>query len=118
MSRAGLSAVLLATAVLGFGAASANAFECVFITECYEAEGCSGTTFNIEVDIHAEAVSTDFGDLQIVAVKETDVVTTLFATGDGAEYLLSLTPRAARFTAHNNSGPEVISYLGQCEGAY
>ena len=41
-----------------------------------------------------------------------------FATGAGAEYLLSLTPTAARLTAHNNSGPEVISYLGKCEGAF
>ncbi len=96
----------------------AQAFPCQFTTECYEAEACSATAFNIEVDIDAKVISTDFGDLTIVAIKEARNLTTGFATGAGAEYMISLTPTGARITTHNNSGPEAITYLGTCEGAF
>ena len=111
---------LLAPALcVAFGLSGpALAFPCTFTTECYEAEACTATTFAIEVDIGAKTVTTDYGDLTIVAVKETGRLTTLFATGAGAEYMASITPVAARLTAHNNQGPEVISYLGRCEGAF
>ncbi|MDU8926909.1 hypothetical protein RXV86_05895 [Alisedimentitalea sp. MJ-SS2] len=105
--------------IMGVGSATqALAFGCAFTTECYEAEGCNSTGFNIEVNIEDKAITTDYGDLQIVAVKEARNLTTMFATGAGAEYMLSLTPTGARFTTHNNSGPEVISYLGTCKGAF
>ncbi|WP_137700471.1 hypothetical protein [Marimonas lutisalis] len=97
---------------------AALAFPCGFDTECYENEPCAGTTFAIEVDVEGKTISTDYGDLVIVAVKETGRLMTMFATGAGAEYMLSLTPAAARLSTHNNNGPEVISYLGRCEGAF
>ncbi|MDQ2088598.1 hypothetical protein [Marimonas arenosa] len=104
--------------VLALGAGPATAFPCAFSTECYEADACTGTSFAIEVDIDGKGISTDYGDLTVVAVKETGRLTTLFATGQGAEYLLSLTPQAARFTTHSNEGPLAITYLGTCEGAF
>jgi len=118
-SNGGLkSALRILTVLPAFYATQALAFPCEFTTECYEAEGCNGTAFNIEVDVAGKKLSTDFGDLVIVAIKELPRLTTLFATGEGAEYLLSATPEAARFTTHSNDGPQVISYLGKCEGTF
>ena len=97
---------------------AAEAFLCTFQTECYEDEACGETTFAAEVDVKGEKLVTEFGDLIIVAVKKRPALMTLFATGDGAEYLLSITPKAARLSPHANEGPQVISYLGSCEGAF
>jgi len=105
--------------VLCCGAATqAAAFPCTFTTECYETEACQTAAYEVEVDIGAEALSMQTGNMIIVAVKETDTLTTLFASGQGAEYLMSITPTAARMTSHTNDGPQVISYLGHCEGAF
>ena len=106
----------LAASLIAATPALAN-FTCAFTTECYEAENCQSTSFDLAVDLAAKSISTDFGDLTIVAVKETGALTTLFATGDGAEYLLSATQNAARLSSHANDGPLVITYLGRCDGA-
>ncbi len=96
----------------------AEGIACTFTTECFEADACTEANFAAEVAVENERISTEFGDLTIVAVKRTPANLTLFATGDGAEYLLSVTPQAARLTTHANEGPMVISYLGTCEGAF
>ncbi len=100
--------------LLGTGAL---ALECQFDTECYESEPCGATQFNLSVLADDQKLVTDFGDLTIVAIKQTPKLTTLFATGDGAEYLLSTTTQGARFSAQMNDGPQVVTYLGQCKGA-
>lgn len=100
---------------LVLAAPQAQAFGCRFDVECYEDTPCTQADFGIEVDIAGKAITTEFGDLVIVAVKETGRLTTMFATGAGAEYMLSLTPEAARLSSHANDGPQVISYLGRCE---
>ncbi|MDF1668985.1 MAG: hypothetical protein P1U83_05160 [Roseovarius sp.] len=94
------------------------AFSCGFETECIEAEACAKTDFLLEVLIEDQIISTEFGDLTIVAVKEREALITLFATGDGAEYLMSVTPKAARLSSQMNAGPVSVSYLGLCEGAF
>lgn len=101
-------------AIPGTGAA----FECSFDKECYEAEVCGKSAFTLAVDIKAKKITSDVGDLIIVAVKEARGLKTMFATGQGAEYLLSLTPKAARLSAQSNDGPQVITYLGICKGAF
>lgn len=111
-------AIAILAPVLGLSGGAAQAFSCQFTTECYEAETCGAAEFEIDVDVDGQTVSTTFGDLTIVAVKESPALTTLFATGPGAEYLLSVTPDAARFTSQVNEGPQVISYLGLCEGVF
>ena len=117
--RHGVSGGLAPTLLgLTLSASPAFAFPCQFTTECYEAEPCAETVFAIDADIEGKAISTDLGDLVIVAVKETGRLTTMFATGQGAEYLLSVTPQAARLSTHSNEGPQVITYLGTCEGAF
>lgn len=103
---------------VAFIATQAQGYPCVFETECFEDESCISADFRVEVDIADQAIMTEFGDLVIVAVKETGRLTTMFATGEGSEYMLSLTPRGARMTSHANDGPQVISYLGRCEGAF
>ena len=109
-------AVLITALIVAAGQTAA--FPCRFTTECYEDVPCRAAQSEIDVRIEDETIASDFGDLTIIAVKQERNLTTAFATGGGGEYLLSLTPTAARFTAHNNSGPEVISYMGQCEGAF
>ncbi len=116
MASTVLAALMAAAALPAMAAPSA--FKCNFTTECFEAENCSDTAFDIDVDVAGMTVTTGFGDLMIVAVRQNELLTTIFATGVGAEYLLSLTPDAARLSTHNNAGPEVISYLGRCEGAF
>ena len=99
-------------------ATQAQAFPCRFTTECYEDVPCRAAQSEIDVRIEDKIIASEFGDLIIVAVKNERNLLTAFASGGGGEYLLSVTPTAARFTAQNNSGPEVISYLGRCEGAF
>ena len=112
MRHLALTALLLPTPLLAEG------FDCSFNTECFEAEACAEANFTASVDVESEKITTEFGDLTIVAVKQETRTMTLFATGAGAEYLLSVTPQAARLTTHANEGPMVISYLGTCEGAF
>lgn len=99
-------------------ASAAQAFPCDFTTECYEAEACTESTFALDVDVEAQAISTEFGEITIVAIREQDELISVFGSGTGAEYLLSITPEAARLSTHMNDGPEAIQYLGTCEGAF
>ncbi len=93
-------------------------FICRFTTECSEAEPCTTADFSLTVDLENSAIRTEYGDLTVVAVKREAGLKTLFATGAGAEYLLSLTPGAARLSTQNNKGPEMLGYLGGCTGAF
>ena len=92
--------------------------DCTFTTECFEAEPCQDTNFSLSAQLGEAKLVTDFGDLTVVGVKSEAPLTTVFATGEGAEYLLSRTANAARFTAHSNDGPTSITYIGTCEGEF
>lgn len=109
--------VLIALVVLTTSG-PALAFSCNFQTECYETEPCQEADFTIEVILEEEKVSTEFGDLTVVAAKESDAITIIFATGGETEFLISVTPMAARASAHINEGPLSVSYFGICEGAF
>lgn len=100
-------AVLIAQPAFGF--------VCEFKTECYESEACTDTTFSIDVDIPLQTVTSDFGDLEVIAIKKDATALVMFATGEGAEYMLTTTKGGARFAAHTTDGPQSISYLGSCE---
>ncbi|UYV39179.1 hypothetical protein N4R57_09335 [Rhodobacteraceae bacterium D3-12] len=99
-------------------ATQAAGFPCTFSRLCSEANDCTQSALEIDVDIEAKVIDTHSGLVTIVAVKQTDALITMFATGLGAEYLLSLTPETARFTSHANAGPEASTYLGRCKGAF
>ncbi|MDQ2092768.1 hypothetical protein [Rhodalgimonas zhirmunskyi] len=108
---------LLATLPLAAQAEEA-AFTCRFTAECYEQEACGESTFTLTADLANERIATEFGDLIVVAVKREPGIKTLFATGEGAEYLMSVTPQGARLSSQLNKGPEVLTYFGACEGAF
>jgi hypothetical protein len=97
---------------------SAQAFLCRFETQCYEAEACAAADFEIEVQLENQSISTEDGDWIIVAKKSEDALITIFAAAKGVEYLVSITPEAARLSGHLNAGPRAIQYLGTCEGAF
>ncbi|MCV2892377.1 hypothetical protein [Lentibacter sp. XHP0401] len=97
---------------------AAEAFLCTFQTECYEDEACGPSEFALEVQLDEQSISTETGDWIIVAKKSEDALITIFAAAKGAEYLVSITPEAARLSGHLNTGPRAIQYLGTCEGAF
>lgn len=99
-------------------AGPALAISCGFDTECYEAQDCGESDFSAEVLLEEQIIATAFGDLIIVAVKQAETLITLFATGTGAEYLMSIGPEASRLSVHMNEGPVAMTYMGQCEGAF
>ena len=108
-------AIFLAALTL---ASPSAAFVCIFQTECYEEQACSPSAFELEVQLENQSVSTEEGDWIIVAKKSEPALITLFAAAKGTEYLLSITPEAARLSGHLNAGPQAIQYLGTCEGAF
>jgi len=93
-------------------------FTCRFTAECYEQAACSESSFALTADLAREAIRTEFGDLTVVAVKREPGLKTLFATGAGAEYLMTITPQGARLSSQLNKGPEVLTYFGTCTGAF
>ena len=107
----------LAFALMLAGSA-AQAFPCDFTTECQEAEACTESAFALDVDVEAQAMSTQSGEITIVAIREQDALISIFGSGAGAEYMLSVTPEAARLSTHMNDGPRAIQHLGTCEGAF
>ena len=104
--------------LLSLMASPALAFECSFDTECMETEACADSAFLVDVLVDDKILSTEFGDLTIVAIKQDTAFMALFATGSGAEYMMSVTPDAARLTTHINEGPMSITYLGHCKEAF
>lgn len=99
-------------------ASPALAFLCSFQTECYEDNACAPSTFMLEVQLDENSISTEAGDWIIVARKTEPALITMFAAAKGTEYLISITPEAARLSGHLNAGPRAIQYLGTCEGAF
>lgn len=95
----------------------ADNLECLFTTECYEQEACQDTAFPVFMDIDGKVMQTQFGDLTIVAVKEDEELTALFATGDGAEYLSVVTEGGARLNVQMHDGPQSVTYMGACSAA-
>jgi hypothetical protein len=108
----------VAALFVGLMPQAALAFPCTFVTECFEDQPCAPSDFELVVQLEDQRLSTAFGDLTIVARKGEAALITLFATGQGGEYLMSITPEAARFSTHLNTGPRAVQYLGTCEGAF
>ncbi|GGE25826.1 hypothetical protein GCM10011360_12800 [Primorskyibacter flagellatus] len=95
--------------------ALASDYSCNFSKECYEDEACAASDFTVEVRSGEDKMVTDFGTFPILAKRDEPDVLTVFVHSEGAVYLLSAGPRAARFTAHVTQGPQSITYLGLCE---
>jgi len=96
-------------------AAIASDYSCNFKTECYESDACAESDFTVDIRSGEDKFVTDFGTFPILAKRDTDAILTVFVHTDGAVYLLSAGPRAARLTVHINDGPQSLTYLGLCE---
>ncbi|MBB04440.1 hypothetical protein [Pseudooceanicola sp.] len=90
-------------------------YSCNFNQECYESETCAASDFTVEVRNGEDKLVTDYGTFPILAKRDERDILTVFVHSEGAVYLLSAGPRAARFTAHITDGPQSITYLGTCE---
>lgn len=109
---------LLSALPLLAGAATAAEFTCTFETECYETEACQPADLVIEVSSEDKEIRTEAGDFTIVAIRELRDITTVFANDRNATYLLTAVEDGARFSVHIESGPQVVTYHGICEGAF
>ncbi|MEP3346199.1 MAG: hypothetical protein ABJN34_00495 [Litoreibacter sp.] len=98
---------------------AAQTHQCTFTAECFEAESCSDTAFNLSIEAQSGRVS-------LVSDAETVPVTSsgnddfrIYAGGnENAYHLLSLgSDGTARYSTHINGGPLMVNYLGTCEGS-
>jgi hypothetical protein len=94
---------------------AASDYSCNFKTECYESEACAESDFTVEIRSGEDKFVTDFGTFPILAKRDTAAILTVFVHTEGAVYLMSSGPRAARLTVHITDGPQSLTYLGQCE---
>ena len=111
-SKLGAGLALAVLANLAGGAARAD-LACRFETECFAGEGCGESGFALEVvDGDPAVLSTEFGDLPVLAVTGGGA---RLAEGAGMSVLLSRDPDgAARASVHMEG--MAITYLGTCEG--
>ncbi|MFD1344257.1 hypothetical protein [Litorisediminicola beolgyonensis] len=100
---------------------------CRFGTECYEAETCQSTDFELTVEGRAggsdetalmagATLGSVAGDVEALGAFAEGVLSLTGGDLDG-RHLLTVTGDAARYSVHYSDGPMVISYLGACEGA-
>ena len=101
-------------AVLALCAGPALALECTFTTECMEAEACGETEFSASFATDDEALVTDFGDLSIESIVEDEDQITVFATGEGANYMLTVVENDGRMAVHMTEDSMMINYTGMC----
>ncbi|WP_136443492.1 hypothetical protein [Pacificoceanicola onchidii] len=100
------------------------ALTCAYATECYEAEGCQEAGFgyalsgrgggmNNEMLVVELDMVSDIGDVTLVGLRSGGYA--LSGGSFDARHLLSIAENGdARHTVHYMSGPQVISYIGQC----
>ncbi len=100
--------------IFGLGTGPALALQCTFTTECFETDSCQDTEFSVSLDFPNHTFSTDFGDLDVVAISKTPSLLTVFANGEGANYMLTVAEADARFATHMTDGPMMVSYQGTC----
>lgn len=116
--------ILILNMILGFFATSAQAqwvtVQCVFETECYEAEGCDSAGLSLELsagEAPGEVVMQSPGETVVGQTGGSDVTSLIWsAETESAAHLLSWgADGTARYSVHLVHGPEVVSYLGRCE---
>lgn len=101
------------------GPASADVMNCKFTTECFEAEACQETDYDVAIagelsDARFESASASM----IAFVEKSEAATTITARDDTGMHLLITTPDgSARYTNLMPDVPMVISYLGSCKMA-
>ncbi|MEM8958245.1 MAG: hypothetical protein AAGC86_10565 [Pseudomonadota bacterium] len=114
--------ILLTTLCLFSTSAKAQwvTVQCLFETECYEAEGCDGAGLSLELsagDAPGEVVMRSPGETVVGRTSGSDATSLIWsAETESAAHLLSWgADGTARYSVHLVHGPEVVSYLGRCE---
>ena len=91
-------------------AAPATAQTCLFPTECFDTEGCVEGGW--EVTLENDVLSTDFGDLAVIARPAEGEGATVVAEGMGMVVMLTPDEDAARASVHMDG--TMVNYAGTC----
>ncbi|MFZ5961745.1 hypothetical protein ACOXXX_02240 [Thalassococcus sp. BH17M4-6] len=100
---------------------------CTFSTECYEAESCTDTGFDITLqgdaggmDMQSMVLRTrlisDAGTVEMLGVQDSGAMSLSGGTFEARHLLTVNAEGAARYSVHYIDGPMVVTYLGTCEG--
>ncbi|MCR9086501.1 MAG: hypothetical protein NXH97_07155 [Rhodobacteraceae bacterium] len=94
--------------------------QCIFETECYEAEACDGAGLTLQLsagDAPGEVVMRSPGETVVGQTGGSDATSLIWsAETESAAHLLSWgADGTARYSVHLLYGPETVSYLGRCE---
>lgn len=115
----------MAFGATGFAPLSASAqiaLTCHFDTECFEADGCDETAFDLDIAQPDASVSVT----RVASVSGTELANTrrapsgtvsLYASNDSATMVTVIAPDlTARHAYIVHQGPQLITYHGTCEG--
>lgn len=107
-------------ALLSFLAAPsmAETVKCSFTTECYEAEACSETAFDLSIE-DADGKTAIVTDARTIptSIGGSEAVRIYVGVTDDAFHLISrASGGATRYTTHIYEGPMMVNYLGTCKG--
>jgi hypothetical protein len=98
---------------------AAESYQCSFTTECFEAESCSETAFNMSIEDNN-------GQFSLVSDAETIATTTggsdalkiyVGYTSSAFHLMSRSTDGPARYSTHIFEGPLMVNYLGTCKEA-
>lgn len=113
--KSGRALMLAACLALPWQSAAALT-TCRFETECFEAETCDDSGFEIELNGDVSEIWTEYSTLRVVYDHVGRAGFSVMAEDGGAVYLLTIAPDdSARLSVHME-GPVAVTYLGSCEG--
>ena len=114
----------LLASLFGFvpGWAAEGGYLCTFETECFGADGCSTSGYELRLAISGDevAVSDVSADFTAPVLRDGEGAFVGFhdRRADGSQYLLTLSEDgAARYSVHMPREGLLISYLGACASA-
>ena len=109
----------ITAAILTFITSAAHAETCIFTTECFEGDDCTGTEFEMAVgtdDDGTTILETISETLRVTAtISDGDTYETVTADAEGAEHRLTRTTGGdALYAVTLTEGPMTILYFGTC----
>lgn len=103
----------LIAAVAALPAAAPAGTTCTFTQECYMADGCADTDWEVTVDPEAGVITTIAETWEILPADLAEP-RQIVALGNGALALLTIGPEASAMSVHIAEGPTVLTYFGEC----
>ncbi len=104
--------ILKAVMALAVCSAPAIAETCTFTQECFEAEGCSETTFSMEIE--GNQMITDAETIPVSTGGSETIRISVGYSASAFHVLTRETGGAARYSTHLFEGPLMVNYLGTC----